>query len=866
MRSPFSTTSALALLALAACTPTTPTESTPAPRTGPSAPTTAPATPGPQTPTPQTPTTQGGANAQGAPGGGQGGPGAQAGQPRPYGQVITNRAVTQTGIFKVHRVGENLYFEIPNAALNKEMLLISRHVESTLQNPAGFFGGGTRAIIQFERSGNRVVVRAKEHDLMADTTSAIWRQVSGFRKGPVLASLTAAAFGPDSAAVVEVSDLFLSNIPEMAPIAGIQRNKSWVEKTWAFPENVNVEVTQSGLGAPPAAGGGGGGGGFGGGAAGPRSQTARVHFSILKLPDVPMMPRWEDERVGYISSSFFDMSRPVHKSESKSFIHRFKLVKKNPNAEISDPVEPIIYWIDPATPDWLKPWIVSGVDKWQEAFRAAGFSNAIFGRIAPTPEQDPNFSLFDARHSVIYWRPSTVPNATGGQVVDPRSGQILKGEVNMYHNIMELQKNWYFIQVSPLDARAQKLPMPDSLMGRLVEYVVTHEIGHSIGFPHNMKASAMYPVDSVRSRSFLERMNGHVATLMDYSRFNYVAQPEDNIPPDLLIPNIGPYDVFAVKWGYAPIPGARTPDEEKATLDQWARQQDQFPWLRFTTSDAEGDPENNTEAVGDADAVKATTLGMKNLERVMASLIRVAEVPGENYNELETLYGEAVGQWGRYMGHVGVIVGGAYTQEKYGTGPRFRPLEKARQREAVQYLNRTAFQVPPMFLDPAILRRIENSGIVERVRQRQTAVVNSLLQQARLNRLIEFEALASSPGEAYTLSDLMSDLRAGIFGELSQGSVRVNVYRRNLQRAFIAAADARLNPPAAAAAAVPAGFPGAPAATPLAGSDVRAAMRAALQDIDALAASALPKAADGMTRIHLRDLRTEIAKVLDQGK
>jgi Met-zincin/Domain of unknown function (DUF5117) len=575
------------------------------------------------------------------------------------------------------------------------------------------------------------------------------------------------------------------------------------------------------------------------------------------------MPRWEDERVGYISSSFFDMSRAVHKADEQSFIHRFKLVKKDPTAAVSDPVEPIIYWIDPATPDWLKPWIVTGVNKWQEAFRKAGFSNAIFGRIAPTPEQDSTFSLFDARNSVIYWRPSTVANATGGQIVDPRSGQILKGEVNMYHNIMELQKEWYFIQASPLDARARTLPLPDSLMGRLVEYVVTHEIGHSIGFPHNMKSSAQYPVDSIRSRSFLERMNGHVATLMDYSRFNYVAQPEDSIPPHLLIPQVGPYDEFAVKWGYAPIPGARTPDEEKPTLDQWAREQDRFPWLRFTTPDAEGDPENLTEAVGDADAVKATTLGMRNLQRVVASLITVAEKPGENYDELEELYNSAVGQWGTYMSHVGSIVGGAYTQERYGTGPRFRPLERARQQEAVRYLNATAFQVPPMFLDPAILRRIENAGAVERFRARQVNVLNSLLGQARLNRLVEFEALATNPREAYTLADLMTDLRTGVFGELSQPSVRVNVYRRNLQRAFLAAADARLRP--AAAAAAPAGFGAAAPAAP-ANSDVRAAMRAALQDLDALAAQALPRSGDAMTRIHLRDLRTEITRILDTNR
>jgi hypothetical protein len=460
-----------------------------------------------------------------------------------------------------------------------------------------------------------------------------------------------------------------------------------------------------------------------------------------------------------------------------------------------------------------------------------------------------------------------VANATGGQIVDPRSGQILKGEVNMYHNIMELQKNWYFIQVSPLDKRAQQLPIPDSLMGRLVEYVVTHEIGHSIGFPHNMKASAQYPVDSIRSRSFLERMKGHVATLMDYSRFNYVAQPEDSIPPHLLLPQVGPYDVFAVKWGYTPIPSARTPDEEKATLDQWARVQDQFPWLRFSTADANGDPEDNTEAVGDADAVRATTLGMKNLERVVKLIPQVAEKPGESYDEVRTLYNEAVGQWGRYMGHVTAVVGGAYTQETYGRGERFRPVEKARQREAVRYLNQAAFQVPAMFLDPALLRRIENDGAVERFRARQAGVLNQLMNPARLNRLAEFEALATRPADVYTLADLMTDLRAGIWGELSQSSVRVNVYRRNLQRAFLAAADSRLNPPTPAPSAGGQGGPGGGQGAPQpAASDVRGLLRAELQDLDRLATQALGRTNDAMTRIHLRDVRTEIARILEANR
>jgi hypothetical protein len=824
-----------AVLALASCTPAAVAAPTPAP---------APST------------TAAPSAAQDAPRPTAGGGGGATGQPRPYRQVVTDRAVTQNGLFKIHRIGERLLFEIPTGALNREMLLISRPVESTLQDPAGFFGGGMRQIVQWERRENRVVLRARQFILTADSSDAIWRQVRGFRQGAVLATFNVESYGADSAAVIDVSDLFLSNIPELAPVEGIVRARSWVDRTFAFPENINIEVTQSGASRPAAAPGGGGGGGAGGQPP-LRSQTARMMFSMLKLPDDVMMPRWHDERVGFNSSRIYDLSRDVHRTDQVRFIHRFRLEKQNPAAAVSDPVEPIIYWIDPATPDWLKPWIVEGVNKWQAAFEAAGFSNAIFGRIAPTPEEDSTFSLFDARHSVIYWRPSTVANATGGQIVDPRSGEILKGEVNMYHNIMELQKNWYFIQVSPLDPRAQRLPMPDSLMGRLVEYVVTHEIGHSIGFPHNMKASAQYPVDSIRNRAFLERMNGHVATLMDYSRFNYVAQPEDNIPPHLLIPQVGPYDVFAVKWGYQPIPSARTPDEEKPTLDQWAREQDRFPWLRFTTADATADPENLTEAVGDADAVRATTLGMRNLERVVRNILPAAEKPGESYAEVNTLYEQAVGQWGRYMGHVTAVVGGAYTQERYGTGERFRPVEKARQREAVRYLNATAFQVPAMFLEPSLLRRIENEGALERFRTRHAAVLNALLSQARLERLVEFEALAARPADVYTMADLMADLRAGVWGELSAPNVRVDAYRRNLQRAFLAAADTRLNPSEAALtrAVNPAPQPWA--------SDVRGVMRAELQDIDRLAQQALARTTDAMTRIHLRDVRTEIARILD---
>jgi hypothetical protein len=771
-----------------------------------------------------------------------------------YRKVVPDDARTRDGLVRTHRIDEKLLFEIPAGAFATEMLLIARPVESTLQDPGGFFGGGARLVVQWEKQGDHVILREKEYDIVADSSDAIWRQVGGFRKGPVIERFEIETYNPqDSAAVIEVTDLFLTSNEMLGSLQGTQKSKSWFEHVAAFPENVEIEATQTGnarpFGAPPSTR--------------PSPQTARMHWSMMKLPDEVMMPRWEDDRVGYISSSWYDFSLEEHGARERNFIHRFKLEPSDTAAfrrgELVEPVEPIVYWIDPATPDWLKPWVKVGVDKWNVAFEEAGFRNAIRGEIAPS--DDPDWSLFDARHSVIYWRPSTVANATGGQTVDPRSGQILKGEVNMYHNVQELLRNWYFIQVSPLDERARQLPMPDSLMGRLVEYVVTHEVGHSIGFPHNMKASAMYPADSIRSEDFLRRMGGHVATLMDYSRFNYVAQPEDSIPPELLVPTVGPYDKFAVKWGYRPILEASTPDEEREVLDRWARAQDTVPWFRFSTSDAPNDPENLTEAVGDADAVKSTTLAMRNLERVMDMVLEVAERPGEDYTLLEELYGQAVGQWGRYMRHVAALIGGAITQERYGTGPRFEPVAEARQREAMDFLREYAFSPPEMFLDEEILWRIEAEGAVERIRDAQAGFMRAVLSPRKLNTLVEYTALTG--GDTYTLPDFMGDLRDAVWGPIGEtGAVRLDIHRRNLQRAFLEAVDTELNP-TESQLEQEGRRPARLQRPPRWGNDVRALLKAELRAIDRRVAGAEGRAADTLTRVHLADVRSEIARILE---
>ena len=594
------------------------------------------------------------------------------------------------------------------------------------------------------------------------------------------------------------------------------------------------------------------------------SATLVLHHSMVRLPETPMKPRLFDERVGYFTTQQQDYTADEYRERNIRYVARWRLEKKNPNAAVSDPVKPIVYYIDSATPKKWVPYLKKGIEDWNEAFEAAGFSHAIIGKPAPTPQEDPDFTPEDVRFSVIRWLPSTTENASGPHISDPRTGEILNADIQFYNNVMNLARDWYFVQVGPLDPRASKLPLPDELMGRLLEYVVCHEVGHTLGFQHNMKASSEYPADKVRDKDWVHKM-GHTPSIMDYSRFNYVAQPEDHIDPADLVPRIGPYDIWATHWGYAPIAGANTPKDEKATLDQWAREQDKTPWFRFSTANAQGsDPGDETEAVGDADAVKSTAMGMKNLQRVSKMIMPATTwKDGETYEDLNEVYGRVWSQWQLEMNHVAQVVGGLTSQEKVvGQEGRVFALEpKIKQEEAVKFLVDNAFVTPTWLIDPEILRRIEATGVLTRVRNAQNSVLNQLLNDQRFARLIEEQTLDGTA--AYTAAELLASVRKGVWKELESPTVKIDAYRRNLQDSYLEIVNTKLNGNTAALPAAAAGGGRGGRGAPARSDDEKPFYRAELRALNSSITAAIPKATDHDTKAHLEAAKDQIVKILD---
>ena len=712
---------------------------------------------------------------------------------KPYGKVVTKDHKTDEGLFKVHTKDDTYLLEIPDSLLQREMLMVTRIAKTASE--IGF--GGAKAntqVLRWEKKNKQILLRVVSHSVVADTLLPVHEAVVNSNLEPILFSFPIKAYSSDSTAtVIDATSLFSKDVKPLGfpasyrkryGITRMDKDRSYIDRVSSYPQNIEVRHVKTYLASKAPSNSALG------------SITLEMSNSMVLLPKIPMKRRYFDERVGWFARGQTDYGLEDQRSKTVKYLDRYRLevkdedIEKFKRGELVEPKKQIVYYVDRATPKEWVPYIIQGVNDWQVAFEAAGFKNAIIGKMAPTAAEDPEYSPEDVRYSVIRYLASPIPNANGPHVSDPRSGEILESDINWYHNVMTLLHNWFFIQTAAINPDARGNNFKTETMGELIKFVSSHELGHTIGLPHNMGSSVAYPVDSLRSASFTSKY-GTAPSIMDYARFNYIAQPEDK--GVALMPNIGIYDKYAISWGYRPILDTNAKDE-KATLDAWILKHAGDPMYRFGHQQGGGvvDPSSQTEDLGD-DAMKASMYGIKNLKRILPRLEEWTSEKGENYDELSTMYGQLLSQFNRYMGHVTANIGGVYEEYKTADqeGAVYTQVTKAKQEEALQFLIDELFETPTWMLDENIFSKTEFSGAIERVRGLQARTLNNVLDAGRMARMIENETL-NGASKAYTLINMMRDVRKGVWSEIYAGR-SIDTYRRNLQRAYLDRLDYLLN-------------------------------------------------------------------------
>ena len=698
-----------------------------------------------------------------------------------YNKIITDKAKNKSGLFTVSQVDTKYYFQIPDSLFNRYMLVVTRY----LSTPEGFgnFGGekANEQTIYFEKgSNNTVYLRSLQYRQdVRSSDSMLAKALEGSNENPIVAAFPIKTTNPETKdVVIEVTDVFKKDNAMFSigsqdktekKLTSLADDKSFVESIDAYPINIETKTTKTYTSSTSSSG----------------SITLRLNTSIVLLPKTPMRKRFFDERVGYFANKYVLFDDDEQRAQKKFIVQRYRLepkdkdIKKYLRGELVEPKKQIVYYIDPATPKKWRPYLIAGINDWQKAFEAAGFKNAIVGK--EWPEDDKTMSLEDARYSVVRYLASETPNAYGPRISDPRSGEIMESHVGWYHNVMKLVQRWYMIQAGPLDPRARKMHLDDELMGQLIRFVSSHEIGHTIGLRHNMGASSATPVEKLRDKKWVEE-NGHTVSIMDYARFNYVAQPEDNISPIGLYPRIGSYDKWAVEWGYKYYPNTKDEFEEekllaKLTTDSLIAN----PKLWFGGEGKDEDPRSQSEDLGD-DAVLASDYGIKNLKRVVPHLIEWTYQPNDPYDNLADMHKAVVRQYGLYLYHVLKNIGNNYVTKRTvdEKGVVYKPVPKAKVKAAIDYLGRQLF-VSPLWMYPQEIDDLIALKREDQISDQQNQVLNMLLSSGMLYN-INLKSMQSEG--AYTVPEFLNDVQQTVWVKFS-GDEKQDFYRRAFQRGYI---------------------------------------------------------------------------------